>query len=278
MAEIKQTATCGIWKVDRHVDNKIDVYKNGQLCDKSAPALREIAVEIGLEVNPEWRTSQLGANVVKAILLDATPAEIQQEEEKKLQAQSLTDGRFMFPIHELYDGKNINTKLLRPIPFIYRWWFIEGSKPMQLLEQYIQSHSDDIDMLHTKAHLKTLYLNGHTYYALYMGKSINGRNRFSQHIRGNVDLSTLRKTICAVLMLLQEDASEESISKVLNECYYEWVELEHDSELVDSFEMMAISLGKYPYNIDGNSAVSNKWKQKLLTARQEMEKASKEDS
>ena len=120
MAEIKQTATCGIWKVDRHVDNKIDVYKNGQLCDKSAPALREIAVEIGLEVNPEWRTSQLGANVVKAILLDATPAEIQQEEEKKLQAQSLTDGRFMFPIHELYDGKNINTKLLRPIPFIYR--------------------------------------------------------------------------------------------------------------------------------------------------------------
>ena len=65
---IKQTATYGVWKVDRHDDNKVEVYKNGELCEKSTPALREIAAEIGLELNPEWRTSQLGANVLKAML------------------------------------------------------------------------------------------------------------------------------------------------------------------------------------------------------------------
>lgn len=274
----KQTAKYGIWEVKRHEDNKMEVYKDGQLCDNSSAALREIAAEVGLEVNPDWRTSQLGRNVLKAILLDATPTEILRDADSKQQSQSLMDGRFLYPISELYDGKNLKTELLRSAPFLYRWWFIEGSKPMQLLEQYINAHPDDIDMQHMRAHLKTLCLNGQTYYALYMGKSINGRNRFSQHIRGNVDLSTLRKTICAVLMLLQEDASEESISKVLNECYYEWVEMEHDSELVDSFEMMAISLGNYPYNIDSNSAVSKEWKQQILSARQAMEKARKDNS
>ena len=66
---IKQSATYGVWEVRRHEDNKIDVYKNGQLCDNSSAALREIAAEVGLEVNPDWRTSQLGRNVMKAILL-----------------------------------------------------------------------------------------------------------------------------------------------------------------------------------------------------------------
>ncbi len=75
MAEIKQTATYGIWKVNRYDDNGMQVFKNGELCPKSSPALREIAAEIGLEVNPDWRTSQLGANVVKAMLaIGGTPA------------------------------------------------------------------------------------------------------------------------------------------------------------------------------------------------------------
>jgi hypothetical protein len=45
----------------------MEVYKNGELCPKSAPALREIAEEVGFEVNPDWRTSQLGSNVIKAV-------------------------------------------------------------------------------------------------------------------------------------------------------------------------------------------------------------------
>ena len=64
---IKKDVTYGDWRIVRHDDSKMEVYKNGELCPKSAPALREIAEEVGLEVNPDWRTSQLGRNVIKAI-------------------------------------------------------------------------------------------------------------------------------------------------------------------------------------------------------------------
>lgn len=64
---IKQSVCYGVWVINRDEDNKIEILKNGQVCAKSTPALREIAAEIGLEVDPEWRTSQLGRNVIKAI-------------------------------------------------------------------------------------------------------------------------------------------------------------------------------------------------------------------
>ena len=64
---IKKDVTYGDWRIVRHDDSKMEVYKNGELCPKSAPALREIAEEVGLEVNPDWRTSQLGSNVIKAV-------------------------------------------------------------------------------------------------------------------------------------------------------------------------------------------------------------------
>ena len=40
---IKQTVSYGVWTINRHDDNKIEVLKNGQVCEKSTPALREIA-------------------------------------------------------------------------------------------------------------------------------------------------------------------------------------------------------------------------------------------
>ena len=64
---IKQTVKYGVWTVNRHEDKKTEVFKNGKLCEKSAPALREIAAEMGLEIDPEWRTSQLSRNVIKAM-------------------------------------------------------------------------------------------------------------------------------------------------------------------------------------------------------------------
>lgn len=64
---IKKDVTYGDWRIVRHDDSKMEVYKNGELCPKSAPVLREIAEEVGLEVNPDWRTSQLGSNVIKAV-------------------------------------------------------------------------------------------------------------------------------------------------------------------------------------------------------------------
>ena len=64
---IKQTVNYGVWTLNRHDDNKIEVLKNGQICEKASPAYREIAAEIGFEIDPEWRTSQLGRNVFKAV-------------------------------------------------------------------------------------------------------------------------------------------------------------------------------------------------------------------
>lgn len=64
---IKQTVSYGVWTLNRHDDNKIEVLKNGQVCEKASPAYREIAAEIGFEIDPEWRTSQLGRNVFKAV-------------------------------------------------------------------------------------------------------------------------------------------------------------------------------------------------------------------
>ena len=263
------TTTYGVWTINRE-GRHIEVSKDGQLASNTSAALRKIAEEVGLEVNPDWRTSQLGSNVIKAILLDATPDEIKQQETQKSNSISSIDGRHMHPIHELYIDKSLNTKLLRPVPYLYRWWFPKKSKPMLLLDQYISEHPKDIDMQRVRAHLKERKLGKKTYYALYIGKSINGRNRFSQHIRGNVDLSTLRKTIYAVLSELKETPDEDSISKVLNECYYEWVELEHDHELLDSFELLAISLGCYPLNLDGNSSISDTWKKMIMDNRKEL--------
>ena len=64
---IKQTATYGVWTVNRHDDGKIEVLKNGIVCEKAKPALREIAEEIGFEINPDWTSQQLGVNVLKAM-------------------------------------------------------------------------------------------------------------------------------------------------------------------------------------------------------------------
>lgn len=58
----------GAWTVERTDDNKTKVYKDGELCPKSAPALREIAEELGMEINPNWKASQLRLNVVKAMI------------------------------------------------------------------------------------------------------------------------------------------------------------------------------------------------------------------
>lgn len=57
---IKQTASYGVWTVNRHDDGKIEVLKNGIVCEKAKPALREIAEEIGFEINPDWTSQQLG--------------------------------------------------------------------------------------------------------------------------------------------------------------------------------------------------------------------------
>jgi hypothetical protein len=60
----------------RTEDKRVEVYKNGVLCAKSKPALRELAEEIGFVYNPDWTTRQFGNKVLEA--LTKNPAGLQR--------------------------------------------------------------------------------------------------------------------------------------------------------------------------------------------------------
>jgi hypothetical protein len=46
--------------------------------------------------------------------------------------------------------------------------------------------------------------------------------------------------------------------------------LEDDRELIDSFEMMAIAIGYYPLNMEGNTSISEEWKKSIVDRRKEL--------
>lgn len=156
-------------------------------------------------------------------------------------------------------------------PILYRWWFPSDSPIVAYLKDYITKHPEDIDMKYMYSRLKKKEIGYTIYYALYFGKSTNGRKRFGQHIRGPIKQSTLRETLRAVLSLKGEICTEERISDELQKCYYEWMEFcEDDRELIDCFEMMAIAIGYYPLNMEGNTSISEEWKKSIVDRRKEL--------
>ena len=174
----------------------------------------------------------------------------------------------MYAVKNLYNGNKLRADILSEEHFLYRWWFPEDSPVVAYLENYLAQHTEDIDMHYVYARLKRQELNNKTYYALYFGKSTNGRKRFGQHMRGSVKQSTLRETLCAIQELNGNPCAEEEINNILNECYYEWMEfMPEDHELIDSFEMMAIAIGYYPLNLEGNSSISKPWKTAIMDKR-----------
>ena len=176
---------------------------------------------------------------------------------------------YMCAVSELYKDNKLTSSPLCDEYLLYRWWFPHSSIVMDYLRDYIAQNPDDIVMKSVFARLKTKVINNQTYYALYLGKSIHGRTRFKNHIVGPMKSSTLRRTIYALLTKNHPlHANEDCISEILNQCYYEWMELSDDYELLDAFEMMAISLGCYPLNLDGNVAISKDWKELIETQRQ----------
>ena len=167
------------------------------------------------------------------------------------------------------DNKLITDLPHDDIPILYRWWFSCDSEPMKAIEKYLKDKPDD-EQMHYLYHsrLKKKKIGKDTYGALYFGKSINGRKRFRHHINGPLDNSTLRRTLYALLFSDVDTAQAETkISDILSNCYYEWIELSDDKEMVDMLEMTAISLGKYPLNMDGNPAISEKWREHLMDIR-----------
>lgn len=173
-------------------------------------------------------------------------------------------------ITDLWHDKKLISDLPHDgFPILYRWWFPYESEPMKAIKQYLTDQPDDVQMRYLyHSHLKKKTIGDNTYYALYFGKSINGRKRFRNHINGPMDNSTLRKTLYALLFPNVDAAkAEKEISAILSNCYYEWIELSNDQELVDMLEMTAISLGAYPLNLDGNPAISDKWREHVMNKR-----------
>lgn len=178
---------------------------------------------------------------------------------------------YMCAVSELYKDNKLTSSPLRDEYLLYRWWFPHSSLVMDYLRDYIAQNPEDIVMKSVFARIKTKVINNQTYYALYLGKSIHGRTRFRNHIVGPMKSSTLRRTIHALLTKNHPlPANEDFISEILSKCYYEWMELSDDHELLDAFEMMAIAIGCYPLNMEGNTSISEEWKKSIVDRRKEL--------
>ena len=125
-------------------------------------------------------------------------------------------------------------------PVLYRWWFPEDFVEL-LNDDYKCKLQEQLEDVESKS------IDNKVYYALYFGKSKDGIKRFNQHTSNNIDKSTLRRTIHAII----STPSEEKVTEILCKCYFEWVEVDNES-LLECLEAMCIVSGKYPLNIEGN--------------------------
>jgi len=148
---------------------------------------------------------------------------------------------------------------------LYRWWFPEKSPILKEIRDFAKKDKELAVLLEQ---VETCMIDGQTYYALYFGKSNNGRHRYSQHTTGNVHISTIRHTVYGLCVSNKYDKSrEEEVSKILNDCYYEWISFADEPLLVECIEGICIALGKYPLNVDGNPAISEKWREYVMNSR-----------
>lgn len=160
-------------------------------------------------------------------------------------------------------------------PILYRWWFREDSEPMLAIQKYLDSNPEDIQMKQLFSQLEERKFDGKKkkYYALYFGKSNNGYRRYIQHTTGNVHTSTIRHTLYGLCLTNNEESQyskqldKEEITRILRECYFEWLPFNEEGKLVECVEGICIALGKYPLNVDGNPAISNSWRKYVMEKR-----------
>ena len=188
---------------------------------------------------------------------------------KKVTDDMQSDKQYSFFINEIERIPVIHK------PILYRWWFAEDSEPMLAIQKYLDSHPEDIQMKQLFSQLEERKFDGKKkkYYALYFGKSNNGYRRYIQHTTGNVHTSTIRHTLYGLCLTNNEESQyskqldKEEITRILRECYFEWLPFNEEGKLVECIESICIALGKYPLNVDGNPAISNQWRDYLLEKR-----------
>lgn len=191
--------------------------------------------------------------------------------------------------HRFFVGDAIKTHNI-PVPnkpILYRWWFPEDSLVLEKIYKYIKAQKDkgneedkkDAEKLEKflaeKVEKRSDFGEGKVYYALYFGQSSNGRKRLGQHIKKNIKktkhLSTVRHTIFGLVYgeynIANKEENERKIDEILQHCYCEWTDICDDANLVVCFESICIALGNYVLNIEGNPAISKKWRKELFAAR-----------
>ena len=189
--------------------------------------------------------------------------------DKKVADGMQSDEQYSFFINEIERIPVIHK------PILYRWWFREDSEPMLAIQKYLDSNPEDIQMKQLFSQLEERKFDGKKkkYYALYFGKSNNGYRRYIQHTTGNVHTSTIRHTLYGLCLTNNEESQyskqldKEEITRILRECYFEWLPFNEEGKLVECVESICIALGKYPLNVDGNPAISNQWRDYLLEKR-----------
>ena len=126
----KETAIYAGWKVVRHDDNRMEVYKYGELCPKSAPELRKIAEALGMAYEEGWRTSQLGRNVIKA-MQEAAKAPAAADGTEGEQMPLIEKLRYAFIVEDddqvYYDAETFDEE--------YKTLFIENLRAQNLPEE-----------------------------------------------------------------------------------------------------------------------------------------------
>ncbi len=169
----------------------------------------------------------------------------------------------LYPVSELYNGTSLLEKAPKHVPIIYTWWFPSDSKLLVSLKEYVETHVDDKQMSHLLSQIEPIKKGSNTYYALYFGKGVDGRRRFTNHVHGIKRYSTLRRTIGAIL----KTNDEKKISAELNNCYYEWTEFNREDKALKNEEKERIEKGNYPLNIQTNPKISKKWKSHIQQLR-----------
>ena len=138
--------------------------------------------------------------------------------------------------------KDDEDKLLS-YPCVYRWLVPEDKAVSILGDESLLSE------------LEKKEINETPYHVLYFGKSVSGKTRIlSQHLRGTIETSTLRRTLYSLLYNTDPNATEKEVEQYFEGTYFEWLQFdkEDEKELITCIEAIFVALGAYPLNIEGN--------------------------
>lgn len=100
------TATFGAYVLTKAEDAKITVTKNGEICSNSKQAIREIAKEVGFEVDPAWNTQTAGAKLIKFLLSEHAAEGLSEKDHRDLNG----DGTVTFGERIKFGLKQVSEK------------------------------------------------------------------------------------------------------------------------------------------------------------------------